>query len=408
MIGVSYFLDCRAVKSGNLHHLKLLLTRGHDTALIPLNIKLEKGQWDKRNLRIVNHPTADVLNSYIHKTRIETEFVLLKLQEEIDIKTVSISELKNRVVYRDMPQEEIPKRRDSRKLFVRRLKEYAETKCKGTKGVYMQTLRRLQEYTPDFEKLTFEEMNFAWLSDFEAFLAKTACKNARNIHLRNIRAVFNSAIDRELTTAYPFRRFKIKAVQTRKRALSVSQLRTLMTCEVEPYAERHRDLFVLIFMLCGINLVDLYNLTEITDEGRVEYMRAKTNRFYSIRVEPEALELINKYKGQEKLLDIADKYKNHNDYTHHINNALKRIGKVTRSGLGGKKSIEPLFPELSTYWARHTWATIAASLDIPKETIARALGHGGNTVTDIYIDFDRKKIDEANRKVLDWVLYGKC
>lgn len=69
--------------------------------------------------------------------------------------------------------------------------------------------------------------------------------------------------------------------------------------------------------------------------------------------------------------------------------------------------MSPLFPELTTYWARHSWATIAASLDIPKETIAAALGHGGNTVTDIYIDFDAKKIDEANRRVIDWVLYGK-
>ena len=54
-------------------------------------------------------------------------------------------------------------------------------------------------------------------------------------------------------------------------------------------------------------------------------------------------------------------------------------------------------------WALHTSATIASSLDIPKETIAAALGHGGNTVTDIYIDFDQKKVDEANRKVIDHV-----
>ena len=60
-----------------------------------------------------------------------------------------------------------------------------------------------------------------------------------------------------------------------------------------------------------------------------------------------------------------------------------------------------------SHWARHTWATIASYLDIPKETIAQALGHGGNTVTDVYIDFDRRKIDEANRKVLDYVLYAK-
>lgn len=89
-----------------------------------------------------------------------------------------------------------------------------------------------------------------------------------------------------------------------------------------------------------------------------------------------------------------------------MNKALQNIG-TTRSGLGGKKSAEGAFPGLSTYWARHSWATIAASLDIPKETIAAALGHGGNTVTDIYIDFDQRKVDEANRRVLDWVLYHK-
>ena len=76
-------------------------------------------------------------------------------------------------------------------------------------------------------------------------------------------------------------------------------------------------------------------------------------------------------------------------------------------GKRGKKTFEPEFPGITTYWARHSWATIAASLDIPKETIAAALGHGGNTVTDIYIDFDRAKIDRANRMVIDWTLYGK-
>ena len=74
----------------------------------------------------------------------------------------------------------------------------------------------------------------------------------------------------------------------------------------------------------------------------------------------------------------------------------------------GKKDLEGEgpFAQITTYWARHTWATIAASLEIPKETIAAALGHGGNTVTDIYIDFDQKKVDEANRKVLDYVFKG--
>ena len=86
---------------------------------------------------------------------------------------------------------------------------------------------------------------------------------------------------------------------------------------------------------------------------------------------------------------------------------MQSVGAVRRDGRGGRKTVVPAFPGISSYWMRHTWATIAAQLEIPKETIAAALGHGGNSVTDIYIDFDRRKIDEANRKVIDFVLYGR-
>jgi len=56
------------------------------------------------------------------------------------------------------------------------------------------------------------------------------------------------------------------------------------------------------------------------------------------------------------------------------------------------------------YISRHTWATLAHKVDIPKDVISLALGHSfGCDVTDIYIDFDRDKIDEANRKVIDYI-----
>lgn len=60
---------------------------------------------------------------------------------------------------------------------------------------------------------------------------------------------------------------------------------------------------------------------------------------------------------------------------------------------------------LTTYWARHSWATIAASLDIPEDTIALALGHSSaHTTTAIYIERRLSKVDAANRKVLDLFL----
>ncbi len=104
---------------------------------------------------------------------------------------------------------------------------------------------------------------------------------------------------------------------------------------------------------------------------------------------------------------ILDRYKNYKDYYHRMNRMLKKLGaadavKADPSKPGpAPREKAGAFPALSTYYARHSWATIAASLDIPKETIAAGLGHGGNTVTDIYIDFDMKKVDAANRRVID-------
>lgn len=293
--------------------------------------------------------------------------------------------------------------------FVKHFKKFIDGKTnKGTKGVYKHTLDKIRAFDPDIDKKSFEDITMQWLTEFEASCAKTANKNARNIHLRNIRAVFNNAIDYEITTAYPFRRFKIRPEATRKRSMSVEELRKLFDYPVEEYAEIYRDCFKLIFMLIGINSADLWALESITREGRIEYKRAKTGRLYSIKVEPEAMEIIEKYKGEKGLLCIADRWSDSRNFRHQCNKALQRIGQVERKGRGGKKIIAAEFEGLTTYWARHTWATIARSLGVSIDDIALALGHGdGHDLTRIYLDEDRQKIDDANRKVLDWVLYGK-
>lgn len=279
---------------------------------------------------------------------------------------------------------------------------------KGTKGVYKHTLDKIRAFDPDVDKRNFDDIDIKWLSDFEAFCAKTATKNARNVHLRNIRAVFNNAIDYDITTAYPFRRFKIRPEATRKRSLSVEELRKLFDHPVEPYAEIYRDMFKLIFLLVGINTVDLHGLKLITKDGRIEYKRAKTGRLYSIKVEPEALEIIEKYQGSNGLLNIADRWSDSRNFRHQLNKALQHIGEVERKGRGGKKIITSEFKGVSSYWARHSWATIAYEIGVSKDVIAQALGHSdGHDVTNIYIREDVRKVDEANRKVIDWVLYGK-
>lgn len=293
--------------------------------------------------------------------------------------------------------------------FTKHFQRFIDSKTnKGTKGVYKHTLDRIRLFDSDIDKKSFEDITLQWLTDFEAFCARTANKNARNIHLRNIRAVFNNAIDYEITTSYPFRRFKIRPEKTRKRSLTVEELRKLFDYPVEEYAEIYRDMFKLIFLLIGINSADLHSLKSITKDGRIEYKRAKTGRLYSIKVEPEAMEIINKYRGVNGLLCIADRWSDSRNFRHQCNKALQRIGQVDRKGRGGKKIITAEFEEVTTYFARHSWATIAYDLEISKDVIAQALGHSdGHDTTNIYIREDSRKVDAANRRVLDWVLYDK-
>lgn len=279
-------------------------------------------------------------------------------------------------------------------------------RARNTRTLYVSTIAKLRDYAGEqADRLTFQDITPTWLAEWDAWMTQSLSINGRAIHLRNLRAVFNAAINDERTTAYPFRRFKVRQEQTRKRSLSVGQLRQLRDYPCEPHHRMYRDIFMLMFYLCGVNAADLLEATpDQLRDGRFEYRRAKTGKLYSIKVEPEAKEIINRYKGTGHLLSIRDRYINRKNFAFRMNHELQEIGEMKRVGRGGKKVYVPLFPDLTAYWSRHTWATIAASLDIPIETISAALGHSyGSPTTAIYIAFDQRKVDDANRRVIDFV-----
>lgn len=284
--------------------------------------------------------------------------------------------------------------------------EYTSLKDKkSTKDNYINTRKLIIEFDT---APTFETIDRKWLTSFNQFLVdKGYMINYIGTHLKNIRAIFNYAIDEEVTTLYPFRKFKVKKEQTRKRSLTIEEIRLLKDYPCEKHLEFYRDIFMLIFYLIGINLEDLLFLTKDNiNNGRIEYYRHKTGKLFSIKIEPEAQAILDKYKGDKYLLNIMDNRNDYTSFTTSIDRALKQIGGVSILERG-KKVRNPLFPKLSTYWARHSWATLAAELDIPKETISAGLGHEiGSDVTSIYIKFDQKKVDDANRRVIDYV-FGK-
>lgn len=400
MITTKFYLDCRAVKADVAAPLKIAITKDSKTALIHLHVTLLSNQWDKTKNAVKNHPQKRQLTTYITQRKLDIDNVIYTMVSNGECEGLTAREIKYKVLSILNPSSESM----MRNTFEVRFQIFMNSKSGRTKQIYQRTFRQMRVYTKKgFSLLRFEDITKDWLTRFESYLIeKGLAKNTRNIHFRNIRAVFNDAIDNEVTTSYPFRKFKIKPEPTRKRSFTVEALRKVLTAKLPPGLELYRDFFALSFYLVGINIVDLCGLSCI-DEGRVNYIRAKTHKPYSIKVEQEALDIINNHKGTDHLLYILDHYKSYRTFYTRLYKGLHEIVTELNNIDDGI-----VIKELSTYWARHSWATIASSLDIPKDTIAAALGHDmGNSTTAIYIDFDRTKIDEANRRVIDWVLYNK-
>lgn len=269
-----------------------------------------------------------------------------------------------------------------------------------TKLTFDHTRKLVAEFD---EKVKIDDVTPKWLNSFEAWLKGKGCKtNGIGIHMRNLRVICNYAITEGRTTNYPFRQYKIKKEATAKRSLTVEQLRELRDFPCDKIHERYRDVFMLMFYFRGVNAVDLFNAThDNIRNGRFEYRRSKTGHFFSIKIEPEAQAILDKYSGGEHLLSVIDNCK-WDTFMQHMDKELKKIGPAT-IGKHGKKDITPLFPGLTSYWSRHTWATMAAEIDIPKDTIGKALGHEWACVTDTYIKFNEKKVDEASRRVIDYL-----
>ena len=396
MANANFYLDTRTEKKDGTFPIKVYV-KHRSKFLLSTDFSSTKETWDGNGYNR-KEPNFKNKNSALRAliTRVEDE--LLELERTGKIRSMTDKMLKEHL------KECVFGKNEKSKAFVDYLDEFVAKKDSvGTKTVYQTTKNKLLAFDPE---CSFDTMDKKWLERFERWMADSGMKvNAYAIHLRNIRAVFNYCIDEEYTTLYPFRKFQIKKEETRKRSLTVEQLRELRDYPCEEYQERYRDMFMLMFYLIGINASDLFRAKKKdVVNGRLEYKRAKTGRLYSIKIEPEAQAIIDKYSGSDEyLLNVLDSYANYKDFLHRMGIGLKQIGEMERVGRGGKKMREPAFPEISSYWSRHTWATIASGLDVPKDVIGHALGHSWSTstTTDIYIDFNIKKVDEANRKVLD-------
>ena len=398
MATAKLYLDTRKSGSDKPSSLKIAVGHRSNTSHIVLDIQLLPSQWDKANSRIIGHPQKVMLNRLIQTKLGQVNAILLEMSAMENINLLTTAELCRRIREQMNPEDAKVEKKPTEdpNTFLKWYDRFMDRKKGRTNGIYKDTRNRLVAWLGEenLSKVKFEDIKIAWLEDLQDWLSETCQANTIAIHLRNIRAVVNYAIDNEVTSYYAFRRFKIKTEATRKRNFDVETLRRIFNHQCkEEWQQKYLDFFKLTFMLIGINVKDLC-YAEKAKGGRIEYIRAKTHRPYSIKVESEAFAIIERYAGEERLVNFCESYKNYRSFYMNMCNGLKEIKK--QLGLS----------ELTTYWARHSWATIAVKLGVSKDIVALALGHGQHTVTDIYIEYDMEEVDKANRKVLDYVLYG--
>ena len=408
MATIKAYLDNRKKSKTGMYKIRICVRSKNTVGYIPTNILIKEKNWHEG--RIVGTTQDKQLNKLLDLTLSSLKLKLASIGATHDIKIMTGKEI---VALIAPNSSEKKKKVQDKTLVAAYWSKFIDRKDKPkTAEVYKTTLSMLGKYC-DVDNLRFADITYTWLRDWEAWMEQRGnAVNTRSIYLRNLRAVYNEAIREGLISQenYPFRQFRIKTEQTAKRSLNVDELRKLRDYSGEAHIRKYIDVFFISFYLAGINMIDLLQLPKLEGE-RIEYRRSKTGILCQINVPQEALQLIKKYEGKERMLRFGEEYKNHKDFLHRMNENLQKVGimfyeyKQAKNGAIHKsKHYIPDFPEITSYWARHTWATIAADIDIPDAVIDMALGHKSPyPMTDIYVRRNQKKVDEAVRAVIEYV-----
>ena len=197
-----------------------------------------------------------------------------------------------------------------------------------------------------------------------------------------------------------------------KRAISKEDIKRIIELDLRtvttyhsPYLSLGRDLFLFSYLSCGINLTDMARIRYCDIfEGRLSYHRQKTGKLISFQLQPMALEIIEKYRKPEARQD---------DYVFPIldrrihKTAIQIRDKVRKANKAANKALHRIGEQLgipidlTTYVARHSYATVLKRSGVSTAIISESLGHSSEKVTQIYLDsFENSQIDEAMKNLL--------
>ena len=251
--------------------------------------------------------------------------------------------------------------------------------------------------------IRLDEIDEDLIKEYEYYLLEECklCRNTSSFYNRNLRAIYNRAVKKKLTIdRHPFAEVYTGVDKTAKRAIPIQTVKDIKDLDLSKDAEMAfaRDLYLMSFDLRGISFVDLAMLeTGQLRNGYLTYSRQKTHQKLEIKWEKQMQEIVDRHhvEGSRYLLPIlseegGDLRRQYLNAIHWMNVQLKKIGKLVNCPI-----------PLTTYTARHCWASAAHRLNIPTPSISQALGHDSEKTTRIYLNsLDNHVIDDANLKVI--------
>lgn len=255
------------------------------------------------------------------------------------------------------------------------------------------------------EEIALDRIDAASMGNYQTWLLRRGVTfNTVSYYMRILRAIYRRAVRAGLTRSDdPFREVYTGTGRTRKRAVDAELLSVLRMTEFPDSRLRlARDLFLFSFYTRGMSFVDMaYLRKEDAAGGAIVYFRRKTGRQLTIRIEPCIKEIIDRYAPvagtTPYLLPIlsatepAAAFRQYRSALVCFNRRLKEISRLLRLECG-----------LTSYTARHTWATTAYRRHVPTQVISEGLGHGSERTTRIYLAaFEQSEVDEANRRILE-------
>lgn len=270
-----------------------------------------------------------------------------------------------------------------------------------TAETYETALNRFEHYRGGYDVL-LTDVSASLMMGFESYLreGRRLCRNTSSFYLRNLRAVYNRAVsDGLLQQAHPFAHVYTGVDKTARRALPLGAIRRIMGVDLNclPHLKRARDVFMFSFFTRGMSFVDLCYLRQSNlTRGVLTYRRRKTGQALMIKWEPCMQRIVDCYRspGNDHLLPLMltaeDSYREYRNAERTVNRNLNRLGELLDLPL-----------RLTMHVARHSWASVARSRNVPLAVISESMGHDSEQTTRIYLStLDMSAIDRANHDII--------